>query len=518
MDISNREIFHLKRRVEALKGLINDQFYTLVEFCQTLPLGGEELMEQLLRQFAVYHTRNSLNSKLFTDFHSLPDKELSAIEVLEFVYDIHIKEKLVEKKGKRIEGDDNKFTVYYARKSCFYNAHCENLVCDGLSCICVRRFFYEGMIKVMANQEYISTIDTPLLDQEFCAFTFEKQKVASEKPEKIEYRISETIKENLQLRQATQEKLKRSETSLKKAQEIGHIGTWDWNPNSGELIWSDEIYCILGLEADAVMPTYELFLDMVHPDDRDFLNRSVKAALYENKPYALDCRIVQKDGSERVAYAHGEVKFDKDGKPLRMIGLFQDITERKQAEAQLEKSSKQLRSSLIGTIQAISKAVEARDPYTAGHQQRVARLARCIAQEMNLDNERIDGLRMGAIIHDIGKINLPAEILSKPLRLTNLEYSLIQGHPQIGYDILKDIEFPWPVADIAHQHHECVDGSGYPQGLKGEEICLEARIVAVADVWPVTVHTGQGWVLTRHWPRSGAVAAAVTIPGRLMSV
>jgi len=147
-----------------------------------------------------------------------------------------------------------------------------------------------------------------------------------------------------------------------------------------------------------------------------------------------------------------------------------------------QKAKKALKASLVGTIVAISKAVEARDPYTAGHQQRVARLARCIAQEMDMDSDRIDGLRMGATIHDIGKIHLPAEILSKPSKLTEMEFELIKTHCQVGYDILKDIEFPWPVANIAYQHHERLDGTGYPQGLKGEEICLEARIVAVADV------------------------------------
>jgi len=145
-------------------------------------------------------------------------------------------------------------------------------------------------------------------------------------------------------------------------------------------------------------------------------------------------------------------------------------------------AKKAMRKSLIGTVVAVARAVGARDPYTAGHQQRVSQLARAIAQEMGLERDRIDGLRLGAIIHDIGKIYLPAEILSRPVKLANIEYELIKSHPQVGYDILKDIPFPWPIAEIAYQHHERLDGSGYPQGLKGEEICLEARIVAVADV------------------------------------
>jgi len=147
-------------------------------------------------------------------------------------------------------------------------------------------------------------------------------------------------------------------------------------------------------------------------------------------------------------------------------------------EAHLE----QMHETLHQTVTAISKAVEARDPYTAGHQRRVADLACAIGEKMGLDENRIEGIRMGATIHDIGKIQVPAELLTKPTRLTEIEYQLIQAHCEVGYEILDDINFPWPVAEIAYQHHERIDGSGYPQGLKGEEINLEARIVAVADV------------------------------------
>ncbi|WP_246590861.1 PAS domain S-box protein [Georgfuchsia toluolica] len=141
-----------------------------------------------------------------------------------------------------------------------------------------------------------------------------------------------------------------------------------------------------------------------------------------------------------------------------------------------------LRKSLEQSIQAIAATVEARDPYTAGHQQRVTELTGAIAREMGLAEERIHGMRLAASIHDLGKIKVPAEILSKPGKLTALEFKLIQVHPQSGYDILKDIEFPWPIADIVHQHHEKLDGSGYPQGLKDGQILLESRILAVADV------------------------------------
>lgn len=141
-----------------------------------------------------------------------------------------------------------------------------------------------------------------------------------------------------------------------------------------------------------------------------------------------------------------------------------------------------LRKSLESTIQAVAATVEMRDPYTAGHQRRVSQLAQAIAQEMHLPDDHIYALGLAASIHDLGKIRTPAELLSKPGRLTPLEFGIIKKHPQTGYDILKGIAFPWPIADWIRQHHERLDGSGYPQGLKGSEILLEARILAVADV------------------------------------
>ena len=141
-----------------------------------------------------------------------------------------------------------------------------------------------------------------------------------------------------------------------------------------------------------------------------------------------------------------------------------------------------LRESLEQSIKAIAATLESRDPYTAGHQRRVSELATAIAREMGLTQEQISGIEFAGIIHDLGKIHVPAEILSKPGRLNELEYKLIQMHPQTGYDILKDIKFPWPIADIILQHHEKIDGTGYPQGLVGDEILLEARIITVADV------------------------------------
>jgi PAS domain S-box-containing protein len=195
---------------------------------------------------------------------------------------------------------------------------------------------------------------------------------------------------------------------------------------------------------------------------------------------AEDLPVLRKDGS--IFYADiSSSPAIIEGVPC-LLGIFHDITERKRAEEKLLLTLESLRKAFGATIQVLVSAVETRDPYTAGHQRRVVDLARAIAVEMNLKSEQIDSIRMASMIHDIGKISIPSEILSKPTKLTDLEFNLIKTHSQSGYDILKDIEFPWPVADFVLQHHERMDGSGYPRGLKGEEILIEARILAVADV------------------------------------
>jgi putative two-component system response regulator len=145
-------------------------------------------------------------------------------------------------------------------------------------------------------------------------------------------------------------------------------------------------------------------------------------------------------------------------------------------------SFERIRKALGETVQAMAMALETRDPYTAGHQRKVSDLGRAIAMEMSLSSNTMECIRIAGIIHDIGKIAVPAEILSKPTRLTEIEIFLLQTHAQAGYDILKKIEFPWPIAQIILQHHERLDGSGYPKRISGDAILPEAKILAVADV------------------------------------
>ncbi len=174
------------------------------------------------------------------------------------------------------------------------------------------------------------------------------------------------------------------------------------------------------------------------------------------------------------------------------------------AASELERLSTndKLVAALRQTVQAIANTIEYRDPYTAGHQQRVAMLCAAIANELGLDENRIEGLRLGASIHDIGKIGIPAEILSRPGRLNDNELSMVKSHAAIGWEIIKDIDFSWPINQIVLQHHERWDGSGYPKGLKGHEVILEARILAVADVVEA---------ITAHRPYRPAKGLAVAL-------
>ena len=191
---------------------------------------------------------------------------------------------------------------------------------------------------------------------------------------------------------------------------------------------------------------------------------------------------IRKDGTPFPAYISATLLKDVNGKSPGILAVARDITENKRVDQELKKSLKRLFTSFEETIKAISSALERRDPYTAGHQKRVTNLACAIAKEMGLSKDKINGLRMAGLIHDIGKIQVPTEILNKPGQLSDTEFNMIKMHPQVGYDILKTIEFPYPVAKIILQHHERMDGSGYPAGLSGEEILLEARILAAADV------------------------------------
>jgi len=237
---------------------------------------------------------------------------------------------------------------------------------------------------------------------------------------------------------------------------------------------------ITGYKASEVCgKTFDL-LDLLLPEDRSMILERRQWAPHNPDPLPL--------AQFRIRTKSGDIKHIENttivlpGPPRRVLGIFRDISNQKQAEGDLQRMMSMMRHTMDAIIQAIGRTVEIRDPYTAGHQRRVADLARAIAAELSLPQDQIDCLRMASLIHDIGKISVPAEILSKPGRLSELEFSIIKNHPQFGYDILKTIEFPWPVAQVVLQHHERINGSGYPAGLHDGRILMEAKILGLADV------------------------------------
>lgn len=222
-------------------------------------------------------------------------------------------------------------------------------------------------------------------------------------------------------------------------------------------------------------------LDLTYKDDIEIAKKNIQVRVSGETPTEkAEFRGIKKDG--RIIYIETySSSIDLLGKKA-IMGILLDITQRKEAENSLNEYASKLKKLLDGIVLTIAKIVEVKDPYTAGHQQRVADLAVKIGEEMGLEKNKLDSIQVASMIHDIGKIHIPAEILTKPGELSPLEREMIQNHPLFGYEILKNIEFPWPIAQIVLQHHEKIDGSGYPLRLKGDQIMLEAKIVAVADV------------------------------------
>jgi len=283
-------------------------------------------------------------------------------------------------------------------------------------------------------------------------------------------------------RMRTEDKLKRSEEQYREAQAMGHTGHWQFDPVSQEFFGSPEAMRIYGFPGITTVK----FDDIANCVSKAEVERVVQALfglIQDGKEFNEEFEICPRNSSEiRVLNSVAQMQKDEHGNPRLVSGILQDITERKKADEVLRKTIERLGKAVGTTINVLVSAIEMRDPYTAGHQLRVADIARSIATEMGLPQDKIDGIRMAGSIHDIGKLSIPAEILSKPTKLTEIELSLIKEHSRKGYEMLKDVESSWPLAEIVYQHHERMDGSGYPRKLKGDDILMEARILIVADV------------------------------------
>jgi PAS domain S-box-containing protein len=275
-------------------------------------------------------------------------------------------------------------------------------------------------------------------------------------------------------RKQAEEALRKSEFLLRLAGHLANLGGWSVDLQRNRVYWSDEVAVIHDMPP-GYSPTVDESIAFFAPEYKSKITRVFEQCAKEGIPFDEEMQIITKKGRRVWVRTAGVPERDSAGRIVRVLGCFQDITVRKQSE-------QELREALEKMIGVLADLVERRDPYTSGHQKRVAELSGAIALEMGLDGERAEKIAMAGAIHDIGKISVPAEVLSRPGKLSAIEMELVRQHPQQGYEILKDVQTSWPLAEIVYQHHERLDGSGYPRGLKGEEILLEARILGVADV------------------------------------
>lgn len=263
------------------------------------------------------------------------------------------------------------------------------------------------------------------------------------------------------------------------------------NLNGQVVYFNSGAELIFGVKAESVMGQN---VREIHSHDQGLMGR-VSSVLDTISNGERTSFIIEREDKEEKQFLSARASgiIDKQKKLGGYFLMINDITKRKQAEALLKKTNdlleqrveertRELKKATTGAIEAIALTVEMRDPYTSGHQRRVADLAAAIARKLGLAAELVEGVYMAGVVHDIGKIKVPSGILCYPQKLSEAEFALIKPHPEIGYNILKGIDFPWPLADIVRQHHERLDGSGYPQGLKGDEIIFKAKIIAVADV------------------------------------
>jgi PAS domain S-box-containing protein len=244
---------------------------------------------------------------------------------------------------------------------------------------------------------------------------------------------------------------------------------------------SPSVHTLLGYAPEELTGRPFKELGLVSPESLEAALSDMGQVLHGGSLSPSVYEFTARNGTRRFVELSGAPVFDGE-EVAGVVAVARDVTDRMGTERALEHTLSDLRQVLGGMIKILGLIVEQRDPYTAGHQRRVADLARAIATEMGLSLARTGGIRVAASIHDLGKISVPADLLSRPGRLTESELMLVQAHSQVGYELLRQVEFPWPVADIVLQHHERLDGSGYPNHLRGDQMLLEARILALADV------------------------------------
>ncbi len=298
---------------------------------------------------------------------------------------------------------------------------------------------------------------------------------------KLSNEFTENISSKKQIQPIKQELLEQKiflQNILERSSSISIVST-DLDRNI--LYWNSGAENIFGFTSEKMVGCRKI--DSLYADEESIEKiRNTRFDLFDNKK-SVTCegKEFTKAGREVWIRLNLTPRLDDMGNVIGILGIGKDITEHKWANENLQLSLEKLQKVTKGVIDTLVSVIESRDPYTAGHQKRVANFAKAIAEELKLTKSEVDGIHMASLIHDLGKIAVPSEILSNPGKLSDVQFNMIKIHPQIGYDILKNIEFQWPIDRIILQHHERVDGTGYPSKLKDDDILLGAKILAVAD-------------------------------------
>jgi len=295
-------------------------------------------------------------------------------------------------------------------------------------------------------------------------------------------RRTEQLRLSVSQRRQVEEVLLETERHFEEVRRLTRLGTWNWDVGNDTESWSPELFDIAGFDPAQPAPRFAAHPEIFTPDSFSRLEKAAGDALESGAPYELELEMLRPDGTTVHVLARGGALRDETGRVTRLAGTVQDVTERWRSRRELTDSLERLRESEATIIQVLSSVVDRRDRYTAGHQRRVAEISVAIARRMGLPEEQVRGLETAALLHDVGKISVPLEILSSPGPLSRAQHALVEEHVRSGYELLSPVPFPTPVAKAILQHHERLDGSGYPGGTRDEEIILEARILAVADV------------------------------------
>jgi putative nucleotidyltransferase with HDIG domain/PAS domain S-box-containing protein len=334
------------------------------------------------------------------------------------------------------------------------------------------------LVKPIAIQELLLHVNS-LLETRFLSLRLLE---THERLAELVGRRTEELQHSMSQRRKVEATLLETELHFEEVRRLTRLGTWNWDVVSDIVSWSSELFDIAGHDPARPAPSFAGHPELFEAESFSRLEKAIMEALGSGTPYELELDMIRPDGSTVHVLARGGALRDEAGRVARLAGTLQDVTERWRSQRDLADTLERLRESEATIIRVLSSVVDRRDPYTAGHQRRVAEISVAIARRMGLPEAQVRGIETAALLHDIGKLSVPLEILSNPGALSKTQQALVKEHVRAGYELLSPVPFLEPVAKAVLQHHERLDGTGYPNGIKDEEIILEARILAVADV------------------------------------